>query len=237
MPSRNGAPLFCIPVASGGIDEYTAMILHGDVWPLVDSSFSPKSLTVIGSVSTTDTNVPVGFGKAIKVPSNYSEVQMYPSQFPSLLNGDFVIDTRVRFDVANNRCGIFGITHYNSVLNGDQRNLQFYYDFTGNRWVIIHQPAGSIVTTYISDTLVVNTWYHVALVRSSDVFYVLRDGVVKGDPFTSALRATSYHANNNYIGADISLYATKGLLDEFRISVGTDRGWTSGFTPSTVPYF
>lgn len=81
-------------------------------------------------------------------------------------------------------------------------------------------------------------WHHYAAVRSSGVTRLFIDGVQAGSDYTDA---------NNY-AVDTSIggpcygsavghgSASLGFYDEVRLSVGTDRGWFSGFTPPSAPY-
>lgn len=80
------------------------------------------------------------------------------------------------------------------------------------------------------------TWYHVALVRSGNDWRFFIDGVQLGTTAVDSNSMADFAAPLK-IGID-SDSGTKmvGYMDEVRISKGTDRGWTSNFTPPAEEY-
>jgi hypothetical protein len=77
-----------------------------------------------------------------------------------------------------------------------------------------------------------NTWFHVAIVRSSGTVKVYLNGSDLGISFSpGSLDLSSLGLS---IGG-FSTYQMHGLISEFRISKGIAR-WTSNFTPPTEPY-
>jgi hypothetical protein len=89
----------------------------------------------------------------------------------------------------------------------------------------------------VSDTtLSANTWYHVALTRSSGTFYLFLDGVLKGS--NASYTSTNCDFSSTTIG-----YATysptntsfTGNIDEVRIMKGYC-AWTTNFTPPVAEY-
>ena len=86
-----------------------------------------------------------------------------------------------------------------------------------------------------------DTWYHIAVLSTGDNVYHFLDGSQQGTEISSTEvlhNSTSpLSVGGNNIGPDNSRDDTvQGYLDEIRISKGTDRSWTGGFTPSTVEY-
>lgn len=87
--------------------------------------------------------------------------------------------------------------------------------------------------TASTSTLSTNTWYHIALVRNSNLFKVYLNGIEEISVTSSSslfnadgtLRIGSGNGGNYFIG----------YIDEIRISKGIAR-WTSAFTPSTLEY-
>jgi len=79
-----------------------------------------------------------------------------------------------------------------------------------------------------------DTWHHIALVRSGSVGYIFVDGEQKATK--SGWSAYSNIAADMQIGrsGNSNQYYTRGYVDEFRIS-DTAR-WTSSFTPETSEY-
>lgn len=95
---------------------------------------------------------------------------------------------------------------------------------------VFHQNSIDRIT---GSAITVNTWYHMAAVRSSGTTRLFINGVQTG---------SDYIDSNNYaspgmvtIGGESTAGLT-GWIDEVRISTGTDRGWFSGFTPPVAPY-
>jgi hypothetical protein len=86
-------------------------------------------------------------------------------------------------------------------------------------------------TTDGSTVLSTDTWYHVALVRSSDTMKIYIDGTLE------LSRSNSTDTSNGfiYLGNDPGFSTDyDGWIDEVRIS-NTAR-YTTGFTPSTTPF-
>ena len=102
---------------------------------------------------------------------------------------------------------------------GGSGNWSYGYTSGGNNW---------------ADTLSVDTWYHVAVVRSSGDIKVYRDGVEKGSAWT---HTTSLDANGGiHIGKSHSTEYMTGYLDDFRLTKGVAR-YTSNFTPPTSSHY
>jgi len=102
---------------------------------------------------------------------------------------------------------------------GGSGNWSYGYTSGGNNW---------------ADTLSADTWYHVAVVRSSGDIKVYRDGVEKGSAWT---HTTSLDANGGiHIGKSHSTEYMTGYLDDFRLTKGVAR-YTSNFTPPTSSHY
>ena len=98
------------------------------------------------------------------------------------------------------------------------RNLGTQIDFSA--------AAGSIPTD--------SSWHHIALVRNGTRFDIYVDGVSKGNTTTSNTinnKGVAFQIGNYNAGTQQYL----GLIDEFRVSMGTAR-WTTNFTPPTSAY-
>jgi hypothetical protein len=102
-------------------------------------------------------------------------------------------------------------------------------------WKFMIDAGGDpLGTNAPSPSLSINTWYHIALVRSGNSWMVFQDGSQCGSTATNSIAVDD-------IGAEVELgiYSTnslplKGWLDELRISKVAR--WTSNFTPPTVEY-
>jgi hypothetical protein len=140
--------------------------------------------------------------------------------------GDFTIDfwVRVPNDQITAACCI-SIGHWTTGVTIHFGTLDSGY------WNIYIKGSGYVPSRPI---LLVNTWYHVAIVRTGTTLKV----------FTNGVKSTSDDTDNSDItgltGVTIGAYPAgqekiNGYLDEVRISKGIAR-WTSDFTPPTAEY-
>ena len=146
-------------------------------------------------------------------------------------DGNFVIDCWVRFSTLSGTQII--CTH----REGGSDVMQFRWRGSVNKWSFqFFTTGGGTLIDLLSgvDSLSINTWYHLAVVRSTNDWFVFRDGVeqvtVNDNP------TYPNYVGDFTIGSDAFSDVFNGNMDEFRVSKGTDRGWSGGFTPSTVPY-
>jgi hypothetical protein len=94
-----------------------------------------------------------------------------------------------------------------------------------------YQNGGDRIT---SSSLSINTWYHVALVRTTNDYKLYVNGTQAGSTYTNS---ASISASRVIIGADsfsLGSSSLNGYIDEFRIS-STAR-YTTTFTPSTTGF-
>jgi hypothetical protein len=145
--------------------------------------------------------------------------------------GDFTIDCWVRWNTL--------------PVGGSQKMFSQYQDMN-NRFQLQVSEASGVYTlrfthypnnatadidfSKVSSGLVVNTWYHIAVVRSGNSWYIFQDGVQQG---TTETNANSILDNTGllYIGCRGDVTGLiNGWIDEFRISKGIAR-WTANFTP------
>jgi hypothetical protein len=215
--------------------DYTKLLLHMDGVDngtvFTDSSAQGHTVNRFNAVTKTAVKV---FGTASGYFDGSGDYLSIPDSTDwNFGTGDFTVDFRVRianldiaymlfshFEDANNRGGMFFSQQANV-------GLKFNY-FSGG----VEQSGYSMETTDAG--WVVNTWYHVALVRNGNRFDIYRDGV-------SLVNATSATAIPTLTGAleigayDSSASWLNGYIDEFRVSKGTAR-WTENFTPPSGPY-
>ena len=229
------------PVMVG--DSYTKLLLHMDgtngSTSFIDSSLNPHTVTANGNaqISTAQSK----FGGASGYFNGSSNFGDYISSLDSsdwtFPNGDFTVDFWVNintlptngntkalfsrwvtgndgygFYLANNWAGKYGLV-FVSNING------------GTSWVL---NEGNLSET-------AGTWYHIALVRSGNNWYIFKNGT------QIASNTLSYTISNIsapfVIGSELISTGRyfNGYLDELRISKGIAR-WTSNFTPPANPY-
>ena len=113
--------------------------------------------------------------------------------------------------------------------------VQFYWDGTDSKLKIYGQTSEVLASSVLS--LSTGTWYHIAYVRSGNVWYVFVDGVNKGSVTDTRSLGLPNHANGIMIGAEVTVPSQflNGYIDEFRAKKG-DAVWTTDFTPPTAEY-
>jgi len=143
--------------------------------------------------------------------------------------GDFTIEAWIRVSTIASNNLIFQNKDY-FLSDG----FIFYVDTGGHLNIF---GGNALLISGSGATVAIDTWYHVAMVRSSGTVTLYLDGVSQG----SAALATSWPmAANNSIGADYYNGALtggyfNGHLDDFRITKGAAR-YTAAFTPPLVAH-
>jgi len=153
-------------------------------------------------------------------------------------SGDFTIDFRVRFKAFPAAGQSIVFCSQTTDLNNLWRFAICCQDATSYAMVFWSYVAGAN-EVWILKTLTAgvapNTWYHHAIVRNGNNWYVFFDGVQQGTTGSSSASLTDF-AQPLTIGSQTALnwggVAFNGWLDEFRISKGVAR-WTSNFSPPT----
>ena len=153
-------------------------------------------------------------------------------QFP----GDFTIDTWVRFNslppADGGRKGWIGQMQdaSNQMFCGLRRANSTTYN-----WHFLTTLAGAnLVELFSSNVLpVINTWYHVAVVRYGNVWSLYVNGAIL-DTVTSAATYPDYSGVLS-IGRSSTSEYVDAWIDELRIINGAAY-WTGPFTPETKPY-
>lgn len=141
--------------------------------------------------------------------------------------GDFTIDAWVRPNSQDSDDRI-----YNQYVDTNNR-IQFGID-TASLQLYVRSGGSTLISLAPSYTFTANTWYHVAVVRSGNIFTMYVNGSDIGNT-TAAITMPDIAAQ-----IDIGTYFDRvdgldGYIDEFRISKGIAR-WTANFTPPTAPY-
>lgn len=144
--------------------------------------------------------------------------------------GNFVIDLNARFSDVGSARGLFG--HGTDGSN----YITFFYDGGGNLQFQSFGGGGSTIAITRSWTPSINTWYHIAVVRSGTNLYLFVDGVMLGAAEAISGLIGRFTGTVNIGGDSINTRWMNGWIDEFRISKGTDRGWTTNFTAPSVAH-
>lgn len=224
-----------------GIDNYTKLLLHcdgaanGTSFP--DSSLTPKTVTR-NSDATTYTLLRKFLTGAQPASGYFTGSGTYPTGNLTVPNdsdfdftGDFTIDFWLRLPdgaATDKNQKIVGCSLYSSGWAGwhikkDNASLRLNWE-------------GSGFNTQFSSDVPIETWTHVAVVRSGtttkgylngvEKFSLSQSGTVTSGSYDFAVGASHNDANWEY---------PKMNIDEIRISNGIAR-WTSAFTPPAAPY-
>ena len=109
--------------------------------------------------------------------------------------------------------------------------------FTNNRLVIsltatgTYNPAFEVVTA--NNTFAINTWNHVAYVRSGDVFSIYVNGLLVDSRTYAALNVFS-NPSSFKVGGNTNNQWFNGYLSNVRITIGTAL-YNGSFTPPALP--
>lgn len=153
-------------------------------------------------------------------------LQVDAAQSPAFGTDDFTIEFWIRLE---------NLPSANIVMPLDQRPgsngaYPLIYITTSEEIVWFVNSAARITTS--TSSLSVDTWHHVAVVRSSGTTKIYIDGTQSGSSWTDS---TNYAAGRLRIGGNMnSVYSIDGHMDEFRVS-NTAR-YTTSFTPSTSAF-
>lgn len=94
-----------------------------------------------------------------------------------------------------------------------------------------YNGAEIINLSFGTPALSLNTWYHFAIIRSGNDFRFFVDGTQSGSTLTDSSSMVVRTADIQIGGSSVLSYYMNGWIDDARISKGTDRGWSGGFTP------
>lgn len=213
-----------------GIDGFTRLCLHCDgadaSTGFPDASASAHSVTAVGNAQVDTAQSVFGGASGLFDGSGDRLTVPYSTDF-DLGSGDWAIDFRIRWTTLSGAHTIIdlrdGVEVCPRILTVDD-TLRFDTS----------EGAGTVINS--GSTLVVDTWYHIAVVKSSGTTRMFKDGVQVGSSYSDSF---DYKCNTAglAIGANIGGGADLGAwLDEFRISKGTDRGWSGTFTPPAAAY-
>jgi hypothetical protein len=151
--------------------------------------------------------------------------------------GDFTLDFWVRFASANADVTLYARNSF--VTNTNHFALNYHYP--ANTMRFYSKVGGTVKADYLFPfTPTLNTWYHIAVVRSSTNLYMFLNGVSQtltvGTAIGSNDLTLATPETYTIIGQDSSGNRyLNGWIDEFRWMKGT-AAWTSDFTIPSVEY-
>jgi len=222
--------------ASDPYFEYTTLLLHGNGTngaqnnTFLDSSTNNFTITRNGN-TTQGTFSP--FSKSNGAWGNYFDGSgdYLSSSITAIGTSNFTIEYwsyLTAHSGASGEGGYFQISATAGGLSTSYTNgvIGYRRSTTGN--LLINIGGTDITTTH---NLVLNTWFHTAIVRSSNSVSVYVNGTLVSTPATISTNLTgTYCAVGGYYNGS---YLCTGYISNFR--VGNSAVYTSDFTPSTIP--
>jgi hypothetical protein len=214
---------------SGGLDQYTKVLLHMDgsngSTSFVDAATPSRVWTAGGGAALTTAGSKFGGASG-----NFGGWVDTPDHADFALGTDWTIDCWINAGGAGTARTIFGQTDSTNSI----ASLSIYATASSaDQLVVTYGTPGSFGS--FAGGSIGGGWQHIAVIRSGGTLYSFVDGSLAN---TSAFGGTITNSSAKFaVGRAGELASTpfNGWIDEFRLSVGIAR-WTSGFTPPTAPY-
>lgn len=215
---------------SGPSDPYfssVALLLHMEgangSTTFTDSSSSVVSVTANGDAAISTTAAKWGAGSMLTASGSIS----VPS--PDFGVGDFTIEAWVYLNAK-------GSSTFFSQLNAAPSPFFHFYSVLfegGGLFLFYGDGTVSGQGVPIDDLFTVETWQHVALVRSNGTLSFYIDGTLSG---SISNPADMDGAQDLYFGSlQGGEYVLDGRMDDIRVTKGVAR-YTSNFTPPDAPF-
>jgi hypothetical protein len=228
LPHRR--KIFRPSIINDGDPFYTnvSLLLHCDgangSTTFTDNSPSQKTITALGNAQITTVDPKFGTG-AILLDGTGDYVRASASADFNFGTGNFTIEFFVRWTNLVGPSGLHFLwdtgTAGTALRFQDGNNFLFYLE-------------GVVQSGILVTGLTINTWYHIAVVRSGTSVNLYLDGILRGTRTTSAaLGNSTLPFTMGALGS--GGFATQGRLDEFRVTKGVAR-YTANFTPPTAPF-
>ena len=231
-------------VAAYGNDSNCVLLVHGD-GDCLDTSVgdgnSPHTPTSSG-ITYSSTAGTYKFGQSINFGGGSGYV-WYPDSTDWTFGAesghanDFVIDFWYKFN-SQPADSIF-LGQAQNASHGWYLEVWTVSTTTYVHWYSYSDSGGNVQWTMPYDT----NLHHFAILRSGTGFpgnwYCFVDGSpLSGKVASGTVTTNDDVAANLYIGQTSGgAYPFTGYMDELRISKGTDRGWSGGFTPPNQAYY
>ena len=210
------------------IDSYTKLLIHFDG---IDArtayvAETGQTCTFVGTAQLDTAQKKFG-ASSLLLDGNSDYVTLPDSADWDFGTGDFTVDFWIR------------------IANADTVNTVYShgkYNESGSMRIIVTPTFIQVIldTTIINytESFSVNTWHHIAVVRTGDTLKVFSGGAQIGSDEDVSGKDISGHSADLWIGNDANEYTgyyMDGWLDEYRVSKGIAR-WTSDFDVPVGPY-
>lgn len=213
-------------------DTYTQCLLHFD-GNFNDSSSYLNNPATTGDVAISSLITKFGTGSAeFPIGTTTARIEMHVTK--EFGYSDFTVDTWVRFsDLSSSQYALWSTI----ALQGYDQRVVGTLDTLTIEFQNALISGGYAFRGTVSWTPVINTWYHIALVRKNGVIKFYINGISQTITILNG-SGENYIPNASgdvEIGEAYGGIHINGNFDEFRWSFGIAR-WTSNFTPPTTPY-
>lgn len=205
------------PTAGDALWSSVQLLLPGDTSVNDVSSYS-RSVSASGGAAVSTAQKRWGAG-SIAFDGTASHLSIPASAFT--LAGDFVIEGWV-YPTATNS--------YSPLIEG--RALASYQNFVAGLYSIggayrvdFVTDGGAGVRLTSSASVSLNAWTHIAIVRSGSTIACYIDGTRDTNTITYSSTITPA-ASNVWVGRNVDGNYFPGFIDDLRITVGSDRGYT-----------
>lgn len=214
-----------------GNDSNCKLLLHFDganaATSTTDSSSGAKTITRNGDAQLSTAQKV--FGTASSLFDGTGDYWSAADSADWTFAGDFTLECRARpTSLAAARTLLCHSTDINNMY-------RLYITTTGRLQFDVVSSSSTIITLQsAAGLIVVNTWYHCAVVRSGNVFTLYLDGVAVGTVTDSDAIPNFTSTFKIGISGNGSSDPMQGYIDEVRVS-STAR-WTAAFTPPDSLY-
>lgn len=220
-----------------GIDSNTQLLLHCDgadaSTTFLDSSLTPKTVTAVNSAQVDTAQTKFGTGSLMLDSATSDHLTSADNAAYELGSANFTIDMWVRFATIQAGTSMF-VSKYTTT--GNQRSWFWGYNGTTVSMDFRYSTDGTGATTLTQPwSPSIDTWYHIAIVRSSTSVFMFVDGTQIGS--TDSISGTLFNGTAVLLVGDFNTGGAgpfDGWFDEIRLS-NTAR-WTANFTPPTDAY-
>ena len=205
-----------------------SLLLHGDgangSTTIVDSSPSPKTVTVVGDAQISTAQSKFG-GASIAFDGNGDYLTIPASSDFSFGTENFTVEFWY-YHLGGTDKGLFANNSGSSV------GVNFLVGVSGPFRIYNGISGGNVADFSASPAL--NTWQHVAVVRQSGTVTLYVNGAASGTANWAGVNAgnvATFSVGAAYGNARFA----NGYIDEFRVTKNIAR-YTSNFTPPTAPF-
>ena len=198
----------------------------------LDSSDSRHVVTVNGSASVSTIQKKFGTDSLYFLGGTSDSVTIPSHADLGMGSGDFTIEFWMY------RTGTGGSDNNDIVFDGrtgatSVHTPTIYLDGSASHSLRYFSNGGLRITG--TTAIALNTWFHVAIVRSSNSIKLYLNGTQEGATYSDSNTFVATPITIGHYGAHGSLYGYQGYIDEVRMSKGIAR-WTANFTPPTAAY-